>query len=183
MATQDVTTEDSSVRVKTGTVDYDVTRTVSSVYGDDDAVCLDYLVTARESRYYDPVDFPLMYFTKEVESVSFDDGGLENFRTESNPTPTDMICSRALLLHRPKRDTTSVLLLDVNRPLYIVRSLGLVAKQSVSSWSRVFNFHQLWHEEFPFHRKGEQIGMRHWMKLVDGGAMTERKTAAVRKLA
>ena len=174
---------DASAVVTTGTVDYDVRREVAVEAADPDALRLDYLLTASETRFFDPVDFPLLYFSKEAESVSFDDGRLGGFRTAANPTRADLFRSRACLLHFPKRDKTLILLFDVNRPLALGHALGAAVRQSVNGWSRVFNFTQLHYEEFPFFEKGTQLGVRMWFKLVDGGAFSDVQAKAVRALA
>jgi len=169
--------------VTTGTVDYDVRREVAVEAADPEALRLDYLLTAAETRFFDPVDFPLLYFSKEAESVSFDDGRLGVFRTAENPTRTEIFRSRACLLHFPKRGKTLILLLDVNRPLALGHALGLAMRQSVNGWSRVFNFTQLHYEEFPFFEKGTKLGVRMWFKLVDGGEFSDAQAEAARALA
>ena len=124
--------------VTTGTVDYDVRREVAVEPADPDALRLDYLLTAAETRFYDPVDFPLMYFSKEAESVSFDDGGLGAFKTAANPTRTELSRSRACLLHFPKRGKTLILLVDVNRPLALGHAFGSAVRQNLGGWARTF---------------------------------------------
>ena len=100
--TRSCETSDEGAVVTTGTVDYDVCREVSIEKSDPDALRLDYLLTAAETRFFDPVDFPHLRFSKEAESVSFDDGHLVEFKTAANPTRTELSRSRACLLHFPK---------------------------------------------------------------------------------
>ena len=118
-------TDETSATVRTGTVDYDVRREVAIEAVDPEALRLDYLVTTKETRFYDPVSFPLMYFAKEAETVSFDDGALGGFRTAAKPTAAETLRSRAFLLHFPKRGKTLLLLVDVNRPLALSHKAGL----------------------------------------------------------
>ena len=80
----------SGAVVTTGTVDYDVCREVAIEPADPDALRLDYLLSAAETRFFDPVSFPLLYFSKEVETVTFDDGRLGEFRTATNPKRADL---------------------------------------------------------------------------------------------
>lgn len=181
--TRSCETTDAAAVVTTGTVDYDVRREVAIESADPDALRLDYVLSAAETRFIDPVDFPLIYFSKEAESVSFDDGRLGGFRTAANPTRKELFRSRACLLHFPKHGKTLLLLVDVNRPLALGRPLGLAVRQSVNGWSRVFNFTQLHYDEFPFFEKGAQLGVRMWFKLVDGGAFSAAQAEAVRALA
>ena len=176
-------TTDSAAVVRTGTVDYDVRREVSVEAADPEAIRLDYLVTTKENRFYDPIDFPLMYFSKEAASVSYDDGTLDGFRTAANPSKADLVRSRACILHFPKRGKSLLMLVDVNRPLALGHKVGLSVFQSVNGWSRVFNFHPLGYEEFPFFAKGTQFGVRLWFKLLDGDSRTPEQVAAARTLA
>ena len=173
---------DAGAVVTTSTVDYDVRREVAVESADPDAIRLDYLLTAAETRFYDPVDFPLLYFSKEAESVSFDDGRLDGFRTATNPTRTELSRSRACLLHFPKRGKTLILLVDVNRPLSLGHEFGLAVRQNLGGWARTFCFTNLFYEEFPFFAKGTRLGARMWFKLVDGGAFSEAQAEAVRAL-
>ncbi len=181
--TRSCETTDSAAVVATGTADYDVRREVAVEAADPEALRLDYLLTTAEARFFDPISFPLLYFSKEAESVSFDDGRLGGFRTMANPSRTDLFHSRACLLHFPKRDKSLIILFDVNRPLALGHALGATIRQSVNGWSRVFNFTQLHYEEFPFFEKGAQLGVRMWFKLVEGGAFSEAQADAVRALA
>lgn len=181
--TRSCETNCAGVVVTTGTADYDVRRELSVEQSDHDALRLDYELSAAESRFFDPVDFPLLYFSKEAESVSFDDGGLGAFRTAANPSRADLFRSRVCLLHFPKRGKTLILLADVNRPVALGRRLGHAIRQSVNGWSRVFNFTQLHYEEFPFFEKGTKLGVRMWFKLVDGGAFSPAQAEAARSLA
>ena len=177
-------TSDTGVTVTTGTVDYDVRRELAIESADSDALRLDYVLTAAETRFYDPLGLiPLLYFSKEAESVSFDDGRLEEFKTATNPTGAELFRSRACLLHFPKHGKTLVFLVDVNRPLAFGHSLGLAVRQSVNGWSRAFSFTPLFYEEFPFFEKGTQIGTRVWFKLIDGGEFSPAQAQAVRTLA
>ena len=182
-STRSCETSDSGVVVTTGTVDYDVRREVSIEPADREAIRLDYLLTAAETRFFDPVDFPLLYFSKEAESVSFDDGRLGSFETAANPSRSQTLRSRACLLHFPKRGKTLIMLVDVNRPLALGHALGTSLRQSVNGWSRVFNFTHLFYEEFPFFEKGTRLGARMWFKLVDGGEFSEAQAEAARALA
>ena len=176
-------TSDAGAVVTTGTPDYDVRREVAVEAADPAALRLDYLLTTAETRFFDPISFPLLYFSKEIESVSFDDGRLGGFRTVVNPSRTDLFHSRACLLHFPKHGKSLILLVDVNRPIALGHKLGLAVRQSVNGWSRVFNFTQLHYEEFPFFEKGTRLGVRMWFKLVEGGAFSEAQAEAVRTLA
>ena len=135
--TRSCETTDTAAVVRTGTVDYDVRREVAIEPADPDALRLDYLLSAAETRFYDPVDFPLMYFSKESESVSFDDGGLGTFKTAANPTRTELSRSRACLLHFPKRGKTLILLVDVNRPLALGHAFGSAVRQNLGGWAHV----------------------------------------------
>ena len=180
--TRSLETSGSGAVVTTGTVDYDVRREVAIEPADPDALRLDYLLSAAETRFLDPVSFPLLYFSKEVESVTFDDGRLGEFRTAANPNGTALLRSRVCLLHFPKRGKTLILLVDVNRPLALGHPLGLAMRQSVNGWSRVFNFTQFSYDEFPFFEKGAQIGVRMWFKLVDGGEFSAKQAESVRSL-
>ena len=180
--TRSCETTDTAAVVTTGTVDYDVRREIAIEPADPEALRLDYLLTAAETRFFDPVDFPLMYFSKEAESVSFDDGRLGVFRTAANPTRAELIRSRACLLHFPKRGKTLILLVDVNRPVNLGHALGAAIRQNVNNWSRSFNFTQLHYEEFPFFAKGTKLGVRMWFKLVDGGEFSDDPAKAVRAL-
>ena len=181
--TRSCETTDTAAVVTTGTVNYDVRREIAIEPADSEALRLDYLLTAAETRFFDPVDFPLLYFSKEAESVSFDDGRLGGFQTKANPARSGLIRSRACLLHFPRRGKTLILLLDVNRPLDLGHALGVAMRQSVNGWSRVFNFTQLHYEEFPFFAKGTRLGVRMWFKLVDGGEFSDAQADAVRALA
>ena len=175
--------DDTSATVRTGTVDYDVRREVSIEAADSETIRLDYLVTTKETRFYDPVSFPLMYFAKEAETVSFDDGSLGGFRTAVKPTAAETLRSRAFLLHFPKHGKSLLLLVDVNRPLALGHTAGLHVTTSVNGWSRVFNFHPFDYEEFPFFAKGTQLGVRMWFKLLDGGTFGGAQAEAARTLA
>ena len=181
--TRSCETTDASAVVTTGTVDYDVRREIAVESADPEALRLDYLLTAAETRFFDPISFPLLYFSKEAESVSFDDGRLGGFQTKTSPTRAELIRSRACLLHFPKRGKTLILLVDVNRPLDLGHKLGIAIRQSVNGWSRVFNFSQLHYEELPFFEKGTQLGVRMWFKLVDGGEFSDAQAEAARALA
>ena len=176
-------TSDAGAVVTTGTPDYDVRREVAVEAADPEALRLDYLLTTAETRFLGSISFPLLYFSKAVESVSFDDGRLGGFRTAANPSRTDLLHSRACLLHFPKHGKSLILLVDVNRPVALGHKLGLAVRQSVNGWSRVFNFTQLHYEEFPFFEKGTRLGVRMWFKLIDGGAFSEVQAEAVRTLA
>ena len=176
-------TSDAGAVVTTGTPDYDVRREVAIESADTDALRLDYILSAAETRFLDPISFPLLYFSKEAESVSFDDGRLGGFQTAANPTRTELFHSRACRLHFPKHGKSLILLVDVNRPLDLGHRLGLAVRQSVNGWSRVFNFTQLHYEEFPFFEKGTRLGVRMWFKLIDGGAFSDAQAEAVRALA
>ena len=180
--TRSCATSDAAAVVATGTVDYDVRREVAVEAADQDALRIEYLLTAAETRFFDPVDFPLMYFSRDAESVSFDNGRLGGFRTSDNPTRAELSRSRACLLHFPKHGKTLILLVDVNRPHDLGFPLGLAVRQNADKWSRVFNFTQLSYEEFPFFEKGARLGVRMWFKLVDGGAFSESQAEAVRAL-
>ena len=173
---------DACAVVTTGTVDYDVRREVSIEPADPDALRLDYLLTAAETRFLDPVDFPILYFSKEAESVSFDDGRLVEFKTAANPTCGELARSRACLLHFPKHGKTMILLVDVNRPLALGHVLGTAIRQNLGGWARTFCFTNLFYDEFPFFEKGSRFGVRMWFKLVDGGAFSEGQVEAVRRL-
>ena len=181
--TRSCETTDTAAVVRTGTVDYDVRREVAIEPADPDALRLDYLLSAAETRFYDPVDFPLMYFSKEAESVSFDDGSLGAFKTAANPTRTELSRSRACLLHFPKRGKTLILLVDVNRPLALGHAFGSAVRQNLGGWARTFCFTNLFYEEFPFFAKGTQFGVRMWLKLVDGGEFSPSQAEAARSLA
>ena len=173
---------ETSAVVTTGTVDYDVRREVSIEPADPDALRLDYLLTAAETRFLDPVDFPILYFSKEAESVSFDDGRLAEFKTAANPTRAELARSRACLLHFPKHGKTLILLVDVNRPLALGHEFGTAIRQNLGGWARTFCFTNLFYDEFPFFEKGARFGVRMWFKLVDGGVFSEGQAEAVRRL-
>ena len=181
--TKSLDVSDAGAVVATGTVDYDVRREVTVEPADGEALRLDYVLITRESRFYDPVNFPLLYFSKEAECLSYDDGHLGAFRTEANPKRPDLVRSRAFLLHFPKRGKTLLMLVDTNRPIDFGHRLGLAVTQSVNGWSRVFNFGPLGYEEFPFFSKDVKLGVRMWFKLLDGGSFSDAQAAAARKLA
>ena len=82
---KDVEVKGNLVRLHSGNVDIDVVREIE-VYNDIDALRLEYIVTSKESRNFSLMRFPLTNLTKDIESVSFDDGFLKSYQTKAMPS-------------------------------------------------------------------------------------------------
>lgn len=170
------------VRVLTGNVDYDVTREME-MFSDTTAVRLEYIITSRESRDFSRDNFPMIYLTKEIQSVSFDDGRLKNFQTKPAPGQQDLAGARALLLHMPEYDKTLLMLIDVNTPLKYGHKLGLMPAYRKTGWCKIVNFNQLWQGSLPYYNKGMKLGACIYFQLLDDGSLTEQQKTAARQLA
>ena len=175
--------ENGTVRVFTGDVNYNVIRE-TQMYPDTSAVSLKYIIESAESRGISgSVNFPGIYLTKEIESVSFDDGTLKNFRTSALPENSDLIHTRALLLHIPKRGKTLLVLIDPNAPLAYGQKLGIAVKHQKLNWCRTLNFIHLWQDSLSYLEKGRKFGVCVYFRLLDGGELNEAQKAEARKLA
>ena len=128
---------DGVFRVHTGNTDYDVIRE-TSMFPDSDAVKLEYKMTVRESRDFSQDNFPLLYLTPEIKTVSFDTGDRKTFRTVEYPTNEDLIRSSILFFHLPKSGKTLLLLADLNLPLKYGQKLGSVLSCGKTNWCRTF---------------------------------------------
>lgn len=170
------------VRFYSGNVDIDVTREIE-VYNDIDALRLEYIVTSKESRNFSLMRFPLTNLTKDIESVSFDDGSLSTYQTKTMPSKKDLAKARVLLLHMPKQGKTLMLMLDVNSPLKYGHKLGNMMTYSKSSWCKNVNFHHLWQSSLDFWPKGMKAGICMYYQLLDGSSLTNTQKASVKKLA
>lgn len=170
------------VRVFTGNTDYDVTREME-MFDDIGAVRLEYIITSRESRDFSRDKFPMIYLAKEIQSVSFDNGNLKDFRTKPAPGGEDLVNTRALLLHMPEYDKTLLMLIDINTPLKYGHKLGLMPTYRKTGWCKIVSFNQLWQGSLPYYDKGMKLGAGIYFQLLDGGSLTEQQKTAARQLA
>lgn len=170
------------IRSFTGNADFEVMREIE-FFDDTDAIRYEYVVTSRESREFTRFRFPLSRLTKEIASVSYDDGTLENFTTGTAPKAKELVKTRAFLFHLPKQDKTLLMLMDLNTPLKYGHNLGLMPTYSPGSWARSVNFHHLYMPAFPFYKAGDKLGIRLYFQLLDGGVLSDAHKAAAQALA
>ena len=179
---KDVEVKGNLVRLHSGNVDIDVVREIE-VYNDIDALRLEYIVTSKESRNFSLMRFPLTNLTKDIESVSFDDGFLKSYQTKAMPSKKDLAKARVLLLHMPKHGKTLMLMLDVNSPLKYGHKLGNMMTFSKAAWCKTVNFHHLWQSSLDFWPKGMKANICMYYQLLDGSLLDNKQKEAVKKLA
>ena len=174
------------IRTFTGNVDFNVIREVE-FFNDTDAIRFEYILTFKESREMSHIShFPLIRATKEIESVSFDDGTLEKFSTSTTPAAKDLIRSRALLLHMPARGKTLLMLTDINTPLKYGHKFGSYPSYnhgSAKAWCRSIGIQPLYTSFFNYYNAGDKVGVKVYFKMLDGGTLTAEHQAAARDLA
>ncbi|MBE6375947.1 MAG: DUF4091 domain-containing protein [Lentisphaerae bacterium] len=170
------------IRSFTGNADFDVMREIE-FFDDTDAIRYEYVVSSKESREFTRFRFPLTRLTKEITSVSYDDGTLEKFTTSAAPKQKELTRTRAFLFHMPERGKTLLMLMDLNTPLKYGHNLGLMPTYSPGSWARSVNFHHLYMPAFPFYKAGDKLGIRLYFQLLDGGSLTEDQQFKARELA
>ncbi|MBE6365108.1 MAG: DUF4091 domain-containing protein [Lentisphaerae bacterium] len=174
--------EGNKIISRTGNCDFDVERIIE-FFNDSPAVVYEYILTIKESRDCGHMRFPLTRLTKEITSVSFDDGTLQNFSTAEVPAPAALAHTRAMFFHIPARGKTLLMLIDVNAPLKYGHQLGLMPTYSPGSWCRSVNFNHLYMPAFPFYNAGDKLGVRLAFLLLDGAELTEAHKQAARELA
>ncbi len=181
-ATQKTEVKGGTLNIYTGNVDLNVVRTVEH-YDDIDAVKLQYLITPVAPREFARTNIPSIYLTKEIESVTFDDGTMKNFKTAKVPEAKEIARSSALLMHMPKRGKTLLVLADLNYPLQFGYKMGLMPALSKPTWFRGLSFNQLWQGPLPYLSKDSKMGACVYFQLLDGGEFSDAQKAAVAKLA
>lgn len=169
----------------TGNVDFDVLREVE-FFDDDDAIRFEYIVTSKENRELGRFNFPLFRLSKEIESVSFDDGKLEKFTTGTDFSLKETGKSTAFFFHMPKQNKTILLLVDLNTPLKYGHKMGVMPVYThggAKAWCRSMTFQHIYRWAFDQHKAGEKTGVRFYFKALDGAALTVAHTQAARDLA
>ncbi|MBE6359692.1 MAG: DUF4091 domain-containing protein [Lentisphaerae bacterium] len=171
-----------SIRTTSSNADFEIER-ITEFPENTGAVTYEYILTVKESRDHGKMRFPLTRLTKEITTVSFDDGTLENFTTSAKIPPEELAKTRSMLFHIPARGKTLLMLIDVNTPLKYGHRFGIMPTYSPGSWARSVNFHHLYMPDFPFYNAGEKLGFKFAFKILDGGSFSSSQKEQVKILA
>ena len=123
-----------SIRTTSSNADFEIER-ITEFPENTGAVTYEYILTVKESRDHGKMRFPLTRLTKEITTVSFDDGTLENFTTSAKILPEELAKTRAMLFHIPARGKTLLMLIDVNTPLKYGHRFGIMPTYAPGSWT------------------------------------------------
>jgi hypothetical protein len=158
-------------------------RRIIRMYDDCEAITSRYELSALQSREYPSINFPIVRFSKEVDSVSFNtDPDLETFGQSSMPTEAQVAHSHVIFLHSSAYKRTILVMPNLNAPLENGEKAGLAPKVSDSKWCKTLSFHHLYLPFVNFRKAGECQVFECSYAVLDGGTLTEAHKEAARTL-
>ena len=158
-------------------------RRVIRMYDDCEAITARYELSALQTREYPSINFPIVRFPKEVDSVSFNiDPELEIFGHASMPTEAQVARSHVIFLHSSAYKRTILVMPNLNVPLENGETVGLAAKVSDSNWCKTLSFNHLYLPVVNFRKAGEYQVFECSYAVLDGDTLTEEHKETAKTL-